>query len=254
MDHTHRFALNRQQPISAEAYDFVAGHHLDEHSHAAAQLVHATSGTMSVATQNGVLIVPPERAVWIPSQVPHTIDMLSDVSMRTVYIAKGAAAASLPECRVVSVSGLLRHLILAAIDLPADYRLIGRSRALVRLLLEEISTLDQVPLFLREPTDRRLIAITERLKRNIADNRSLEAWARDANASARTLERLFAKETGLTFAQWRQQLRLIRAVGMLARKVPVTVVAMELGYATPSAFGYMFRRALGVSPKEYFGR
>jgi len=254
MEHTHRFALNRQQPISAEAYDFKAGHHLDEHSHAAAQLVHAISGTMSVATHRGVLVVPPQRAVWIPPEVPHAIDMLTDVSMRTVYIIRAKALHLESNCCVVSVSGLLRHLILAANDLPDHYRLTGRCRALVQLLLEEMRTLPQVPLHLKEPADKRLLVITEAVKANPGDNRSLSWWARHANASERTIERLFVKETGLTFAQWRQQLRLMKAVGMLARGLPVTTVALELGYSTPSAFGYMFRRALGVAPREYFGR
>ena len=176
-EHTHRFALNLKQPISAEAYDYRAGRRLKEHTHRVAQLVYATSGTMSVTTEHGVFVVPPQRAVWIPPDTPHTIDMLSDVSMRTVYLTRERSNQFRAECCVVAVSGLLQHLILAAVDLPENYRLIGKHKALIVLLLEEIRTLDQIPLHLKDPTDRRLLRITRSLKNNPSDNHSLAHWA-----------------------------------------------------------------------------
>ena len=75
-----------------------------------------------------------------------------------------------------------------------------------------------------------------------------------AGASARTLSRLFVKETDMTFGAWRQQARLLKALEMLAGGHGVTVAALELGYQSPSAFIAMFRRALGVSPGRYFAR
>lgn len=253
MEHSHRFALNDTQPISAEAYDYAKGRELEEHSHEASQLVHAISGTMRITTRRGVLIVPPQRGVWIAANEMHSITMLSDVSMRTLYVAGQCSGILTNEICVVSVSALLKHLILAAIDLPADYRLEGRAGAIAELIFDEIRRIDQIPLLLKDPHDRRLLKITQAIKSNPADNRPLTFWANEANASERTVARLFIKETGLTFAQWRQQCRLITAIEMLADGNPVTTVALDLGYATSSAFGVMFRRALGVSARSYFG-
>ncbi len=252
MERTQRFRLDRQQPISAEAYEYRAGSRVKEHKHAAAQLVYATVGAMRILTRDGVYVVPPQRGVWIPPEIPHTIDILSNVSMRTVYVRVNEAAALPKQCRVVAVSGLLRHLILAAIEMPDDYRLDGHNRALVKLLIDEIQTVHQEPLKLLNPIDRRLAHVARDIKANPADGRPLATWAKTANASERTLARLFLQDTGLTFAQWRQQLRLIKAIEMLANETPVTVVAMQLGYSSASAFGFMFRRALGCSPSAYF--
>lgn len=252
MERSQRVRLNRSHPISAEGYEYRAGRRIEEHTHSAAQLVHATVGTMRVSTNRGVLVVPPQRAVWIPARTPHAIDVLSDVSMKTVYIWAGSSRRFPKESCVVSVSGLLRHLILSAIEMPDRYRLTGRHRALVQLLFDEIKTVDQEPLVLVNPTDRRIILIADALNRDPADCRSLASWAKAVHASERTIARQFLHDTGITFGQWRQQLRLVRAIEMLAKKIPVSVVATRLGYASMSAFGYMFRRALGRSPKEYF--
>ena len=55
----------------------------------------------------------------------------------------------------------------------------------------------------------------------------------------------------MSFATWRQQARLLESLRRLAAGEPVTKVALDCGYA--SAFGAMFRRALGVAPTAYFG-
>lgn len=56
----------------------------------------------------------------------------------------------------------------------------------------------------------------------------------------------------MSFSKWRQQARLLSGIRMLAEGVPISTVAMDLGYESPSAFSAMFRRALGVAPSEYF--
>lgn len=244
--------LTGERPIVAKAYEYGRGHRIAAHAHAAAQLVYAVSGAMSVSTDQGIWVVPPLRAVWIPPRRLHTVQMHADVSMRTVYVVEEKAGIFERRCCVVSVSGLLRELIVEATRFPETYTLHGRYRLIVELLLGELKTSPQAGLHLAEPGDRRLRRITESLKANPADNRPLRCWAQHANASERTLARLFLKETGLTFAQWRQQARLLHAIAMLAQGIPVTTIAIDLGYSTPSAFGFMFRRALGSAPSAFF--
>ena len=172
--------------------------------------------------------------------------------MRTVYVIEERANFFDGQCCVVSVSALLRELIVAATGIPDEDRESGRYGAIVQLLLGELTRSSQIGLSLAEPKDQRLRRVTEALRANPGDNRPLKCWAGLANASERTLARSFLKETGLTFGQWRQQARLLKAIAMLAQGVPVTTVAMDLGYSTTSGFGHMFRRALGSPPSEYF--
>ena len=81
--------------------------------------------------------------------------------------------------------------------------------------------------------------------------RQLIARQHHHGQSSRSLARLFLKETGTSFSTWRQHTRLMLALPRLAAGEPVTRVALDLGYASPSAFTRMFRRVLGVSPSEY---
>jgi AraC-like DNA-binding protein len=81
--------------------------------------------------------------------------------------------------------------------------------------------------------------------------RDFEAWAAACGASARTLARLFRRETGLSFRVWRQQVRLIAALERLSAGESVGRVSAALGYRSASAFTAMFRRALGRPPQDF---
>ncbi len=120
------------------------------------------------------------------------------------------------------------------------------------MIVDEILSLPRERLGLPMPRDARLQRIAQALTDDLADNRRLEQWAQWAALSPRTLSRRFVDETGFSFAEWRQQARLLRALEMLAADLPVTTVALELGYDNVSAFIAMFKRALGSTPSRYF--
>ncbi|MEK9753405.1 MAG: AraC family transcriptional regulator [Rhodospirillaceae bacterium] len=122
----------------------------------------------------------------------------------------------------------------------------------MRVLIDQLTGLDQAPLHLPIPEDARLKRVTAALLADPADQRDLAQWGKLAGASARTLERAFLADAGMTFRAWRQQVRLLAALTALAGRAPVTQVALDLGDDSPSAFIAMFRRAFGVSPGRFF--
>jgi AraC-like DNA-binding protein len=101
------------------------------------------------------------------------------------------------------------------------------------------------------PRDARLLRIARALVDDPADDRTLEDWARWAAIGARSLSRHFVAETGFTFTAWGQRARLLRALEMLADDVPVTRIALDLGYSTPSTFIDLFRCTFGATPAAY---
>jgi AraC-like DNA-binding protein len=236
------------------SFDYPDGTHLPVHTHGWAQLVYASAGTMRVTTAAGTWVVPPQRAVWVPAGIEHEIKMTGLVAMRTVYIEPAAIPDPPQSCRVVIVSPLLRELVLRVAGLRPSQPSSDATERLAGVLLDEIRVAEDAPLHLPMPKDGRVRAVTDTLLDNPADARTLDDWSRDAGASARTLARLFVAETGLTFAGWRQQLRLIRALELLGQGRNVTEVAFNLGYESPSAFIAMFRRSLGRTPSRYFER
>ena len=242
------------QPVVVHRRDLAAGERIAPHRHRRAQLVYASAGVMSVTTARGAFVVPPERGVWMPAGVGHRIDARTAVAMRTLYVDEAQAPPLPREVRVVAVSPLLRELILAAVASGNDYPADGPEARLVAVILDLVRDLAPAPLALPVPTDPRLRRVTSALEADPADRRTLARWARDTGTSERTLARAFRAEIGMSFGAWRQQLRLLRALEMLADGRAVARVALDLGYESTSAFSAMFRRALGASPRSYLGR
>lgn len=237
--------------VAAMPKDFADRFEIAPHRHARAQLIYATAGTMGVSTEEAVWVVPPQRALWMPAGVRHSIVMSGDVTMRTLYLRRDAAQGMPAACRVLPVSPLLRELIVRATELPMHYDERGAAGHVVALILDELHSGPSLPLHLPMPRDRRLHRLCSALLANPGDPRTLEDWAKRSGASPRTLARLFIGETGLTFGAWRQQARVLDAMGRLGGGQAVTDVALDLGYDSVSAFSAMFRRACGVSPSSY---
>jgi AraC-like DNA-binding protein/mannose-6-phosphate isomerase-like protein (cupin superfamily) len=241
-----------ERPVAAMAKDFAAGAATLPHHHKRAQLIFAASGVFSVTTREGVWVVPPNRALWVPAGVEHQVRASTAVAMRTLYIRTDAVEALPKTVCVIAVSPLLRELILRAVELPLLYDEAGPDGRVMGLVLDEIRALPALPLHLPWPEDARLRRLCAAIQADPASERTLEQWAEGVGASSRTLARLFRKETGMSFGAWRQQVRLVDALGRLATGQKVTAVALDLGYQSPSAFTSMFRRALGRAPTRYF--
>lgn len=242
---------DRSRPVRTMINDRGPGESIGRHHHLRAQLLYAVHGVMEAITVRGAWLVPPRQAVWIPAGVEHEVHFRTRVSMRSLYVHGSAAGRMSAECHVVNVSPLLAALVVRLVDIDPRNEGGGRCARLVDVLLDELGALEAAPLHLPLPGDSRVRPIVDALQRDPGDNRSLEQWAGTAGASARTLARAFVADTGLSFAAWRQQLRLHEALTRLGDGQSITAVALDLGYQSPSAFIAMFKRALGEPPARY---
>jgi hypothetical protein len=195
-NHADRVDIDR--PVIVHAQDYSTIYQTDVHWHARSQLAYASMGIMTVKTEQGLWVVPPQRAVWIPSGVRHHIEAAGPLAMRSVFIQPGVVPWLPSACCVVHVTPLLRELIARAAACPHTYALGGQDERIMLLILDEIRALPIAPLHLPEPSDQRLQRITAALKQYPADDRTLEAWGRAVGASSRTLARLFRRETGMS--------------------------------------------------------
>jgi AraC-like DNA-binding protein/quercetin dioxygenase-like cupin family protein len=242
----------RSAEITTLVYDYQPGHVVLWHFHDWDQLVYASSGVMTVRTEEGSWIVPTLRAVWIPAGTAHQIRMSGRVSMRTLYL-KPRLTNRLPRrCEVVNVSSLLRELILHACQTPALARTQSTQANLIGTILDQLQAAETIPLQLPELADQRSIRVARIIIEDPSDQRPLGQLCKKAGASKRTIERLFRAETRMTFGKWRQQLRLMHALRLLAEGNKITQIALDSGYSTTSAFTSMFRKSLGTTPSRYF--
>ena len=252
--HHKRDKSNAQDGIIVRSFAVrhTKDHVIAPHAHDWHQLIYASEGVMWVQTAQGDWVVPPNRAVWVPAGVEHGIQMTGSVFVQTLYLARQLSSALPVRCCAVNVSPLLRELIRHTVKLgmldkkdPPRARLIG-------VLVDQLSALPTIPLQLPWPSDERAQRAAAWLREHPHDACVIKQVAKRVALSARTIERLFQKETGLTFGRWRQQLRLLHALRLLAAGRPVTAVALDVGYESASAFIAMSKRTLGVTPHRYF--
>jgi AraC-like DNA-binding protein len=102
------------------------------------------------------------------------------------------------------------------------------------------------------PQDRRLHRICRELQNRPDSRRNLSEYGEALDVSEKTLSRLFLRETGLSFRQWRQRSRLLSSLPLLERGERITDVALACGYDSMSAFIAAFREQMGRSPREIF--
>lgn len=233
------------------------GVQLGIHAHREAQLLFAAQGIMQVTTPRGRWLVPPERAVWLPPRMEHSVDVLAAIEMRTLYV-EPAWLADHPEAPllrrefVVEVRPLLRRLVLALFDGRTQPH---RDDLLMRLALFELAEAEDASTFMPMPADPRARRVAELVLADPADAAGLDDLARAAGASTRTITRLFPAETKLTFKEWRQRARIMAAVAALGGgQVAVKQVAARLGFSSSAAFGHAFRQIMGTTPSGFMGR
>jgi AraC-like DNA-binding protein len=252
----HSLLLDRRGKLLAHvgtvSVDLPDGHVIPEHFHPEDQLIFASQGVMTVRTQQGLWVVPPLRAVWIPAGTPHSVAMSGTVSMRTLYFLPRIVRALPKKCFVMNVSSLLRELILQACKFPKLSQKIPAQKRLVDFIIDQLKAVNSIPLQLPHPSDLRAARIAQALLCNPAEQMTLERLSRECGASKRTVQRLFLSQTKMTFGKWRQQLRLLHAMRLLAAGEKVTGAALDAGYSSPSAFIAMFRKQLGTTPNRYF--
>ncbi|WP_432885027.1 AraC family transcriptional regulator [Kribbella sp. CA-245084] len=265
----------RQRPATTGHRPIEAGGGIEAHWHDRHQIVYAGRGVLSVTTDAGSWVAPATRAIWIPAGTLHQHRAYGETTLHTVGLRENPLGLQTPSALVVSP--LLRELILAYTSVGYDeavptaagtagrretadladraHRVDRAQRAdpaergrLLEVLLDQLRRSHQRPTYLPTARDPRLVAVCELLRAAPSDGRTLVELGRVVGASERTLSRLCKGDLGMSFPQWRTQLRLHEALRLLAEGESVTRVAHRTGWASASAFIDTFRQAFGHTP------
>ncbi|URX63632.1 helix-turn-helix transcriptional regulator [Luteibacter anthropi] len=226
----------------------------DWHAHHRGQLLCVETGLIHVQAEEGTWLLPPHRAGWIPPGVRHQVRVTGALSGWTIFVAP-AACASLPVAPcVIGISEVLAVLAHRAASWEKARSLAADEKHIAQVICDEIGRAPHESLNLPMPRDARLLRVAHAILEEPGRERVLDEWAALATMSERSLRRAMRAETGLGFAQWRQQAQLLHALDRLAQGDAVAVVADAMGYASPSNFIAMFRKALGVTPGQLAAR
>ncbi len=221
------------------------------HAHDFGQLISAASGSMYVGTPGRVLLLSPAMALWIPPGVEHWMRYGSNNEMRYVDVRQDEAQKVGADCRIMAMTPILNALISGTMPENGTGRANDHNNALHHLLRHELVAAPDVPLSIAMPQDHRIRRFAEAALNDPGAVETVGSWLAEAPASRKTIERLFASETGMPPSQWLRHARILHAISRLATGEKVSSVAFDMGYASSSAFSYMFRRTLGRSPSDF---
>lgn len=221
------------------------------HQHRKAQLIYSVRGILHCQIADGVWIVPPQCAIWIPGDLPHEARGAGETECYCLFVEPDAAPDLPKTCCTISVSPLLRELLLRAAGFPELYTLGGREDRLIAALLDELVAAPVEDLHLPMPRDARLRRLAEMMLADPSDKKPKAEWAAYIGMSERSMSRLLMDEIGMSFGRWRRQLHVILALQRLTKGESVQTVALELGYENASGFVTMFRKAVGKPPARY---
>ena len=198
----------------------------------------------------GAWTVPAGAACWLPAGLRHRVEPAPSARVRTLYLSirSSGAAAKADHISVIQPSPLLR----AIVDDVCRVEVIGAddpaARRLAAVLLDQLVLQRELPLFVPALTSAIARRVAAALAADPADTPSARELAAELGVSTRTLERAFVADAKMTLGEWRQRSRIARAIALLASGNDVKDVALEVGYATPSAFVTAFKKHVGSTP------
>lgn len=220
-------------------------------SHPWGEFVYSYSGVTEVRAQDQHLLAPAHLGIWIPAGVEHTGFNHRQTVHCSVYIARRLCLALPTSPCVVTVSSLLRALLEHLKGLPVSGANRPDRHRLLRVLVDQLAVCPTAGSYLPATDDPVLGAVLQALRDHPSDNRSVAELARAFFMSERTLMRRCQQALGITLTEWRQRVKAMAALELLQRGCSVEAAALELGYASTSAFIAMFRRLMGASPGRY---
>ncbi|WP_445682750.1 AraC family transcriptional regulator [Radicibacter daui] len=221
------------------------------HSHPWGEFVYSYSGVMEVSLAGAHYLAPPQYAVWLPPDVEHRGLNRHAAVHCSLYVERALCGPLPDETTALEVSPLLRAMLEHLRAHDGENHGAADHLRFLQVVVDQVAAAPRVGTWLPWSTDPLLEPVLERLQKDPADNRSLAEQARLAGTTERTLIRRCLRDLGLPFAEWKQRLRVIKAMPLLEAGETVERISAGLGYSNASAFIAMFRRMTGLTPEEY---
>ena len=224
------------------------------HAHDWGQVIFVTSHVLEMEVEGERLLTPADMPIWIPPGHRHSSYNHQHAQFRTFNIAADLCAGMPPKAGLLHVDAIVHAIMnefaqrtLEQPQTAVDWRL---CEVLVdRLRLAAIHTS-----YLPMSDDKFLAPILRALEAHPGDNTTLAHWAKRVFTTERTLARRCQQQLNMSFSEWRQRLRFLRAIALLEQGCSVQGIAHELGYSSASALIVMFQQHAGTTPDRYRSR
>lgn len=223
----------------------------DFHLHPWHQVIFPLTGLLQSSINDKCAIVPHNAMLYIPANTPHKSVAVTETQFLAIYLNPNKFVQYGTEPKSCLVTSFIKELILLLFENELTPQPDTSLTHLLLVLRDQIAIANSYDIPLLIPTDKRLLSIFKQLKQQPDLPFTLKEWARKAGASERTLSRLCAKEFSQSFSLWRQNIRLVLSLQLLDSNRSIQDIALELGYASDSAYIYAFKKLFNQTPSKY---
>jgi AraC-like DNA-binding protein len=221
------------------------------HQHAWGEFVYSFSGVLELKLADRHYLAPPQYGIWLPPHMEHIASNRQAMYYASLYVAEELCQALPRTTCALTLSPLVRALLEHLRQQPPTLPRSTEQERLLQVLVDQLAQAPCAGSYLPNSDDPLLASVLRLLEAQPGDNRTLPEIAHAVHSTERTLLRRFQRELGMSFTEWRQRLRAVKAMPLLEAGQTVETIALDLGYGSASAFISMFRRLMGVTPDEF---
>ncbi|ANW95569.1 AraC family transcriptional regulator [Wenyingzhuangia fucanilytica] len=245
------FEVNKLRPVTTYSEYIENSKCANSHAHPRAQLISCDTGIMEVVTKNNIWIVNSLQSVWIASNEEHQVYFPNNVKVKTAFIDKSKLE-NLPKGSFAfETSDFLKSILEKIISFSNPNIFTQQQNRIIEVFFGELSNLQPSKTFLPTSQDKRIKTVLDALMSDLSNKYTIEYYASKSSVSPRTLSRLFNKELGMSFGDWKMRLKLMEAVKQLGENKSVKEIAFDLGYENVSSFIVTFKKHFGKTPTNY---
>ena len=251
--------MKRGQDIAVEFPGLYLVHHnlpgneVALHLHAEHLLFIPLQGEIAVQLSEKELRCGPGKMIYLPPKTNHAFRSCEKLGERIIGLISTSAwkkaSGKTHSPRILSTSQLCKELLFHLLLHPKT----KQAGSLVQVFTQTLNeALEESPSHLKASAkDARVVKVLDQFEAGLGEGINLDAMARKAGLSTRSLNRLFLTELGMTPKQVLIQYRVQKAQELLAQGGrSVTDVAFEVGYQSLSQFIQVFRNLTGLLPSE----
>lgn len=241
--HSHAFHKRFDQPFDT-----------GERSFAQAYLLYASAGVFHLEEAQRSWLLAPHRAALIAPGLSVRVWTSGPATSASVLFAPGLGPAA-GSCTVFPVTPLLREMVFHAARWGSEAAAQDHEAAVFFPALAQVArqaAASPEPLWFPRCATPELQRAVSHTLAHYAEPLAFAEVAAASGAAPRTLNRRFAEEMGISWVQFLQRVRVVRAAEQLvAGRETVACIAYANGFASASRFAQAFREVTGKSPAEY---
>ncbi|HVL76296.1 MAG TPA: helix-turn-helix transcriptional regulator [Noviherbaspirillum sp.] len=249
--HPPLFSEAFRTPIVFRAASIPADGAYPVHRHTWGEFVYSFSGVIEVRIGARQYLAPPQYGIWLPPDVEHQGLNRYEACHSSLYVAATLCEGLPHEACALTVSPLVRAMLEHLREHPPQWPHSAQDGRLLQVVVDQLGSAARAGSYLPTTEDPLLGAVLAMLEADPGDTRSVAQLAQAVHTTERTLVRRCQRELGMSLSEWRQRLRVVKAMPLLEAGEKIEAIALDLGYGSASAFIAMFRRLMGVTPDEY---